>query len=406
MAFVLCVGGFSIQAQDLLNDEVSLAPGYTDMVFYSFSEGQTGTAEQASWDLAFDMTPMGTGIRINGGVGAELYQYGIDAQWDMVDTTGGWAPTETLRNETSSWDMGAFNQGGDGMFDLGWGVYDVVTHVVTGDKIYLYYAPDGSVKKVHIQNLDSGVYSFRFADLNGEMNFEVTIDKADYPGRNMVYFNFNTAQVLDLEPMNWDVMFFRYMENIGNEVFYSVVGGLVNRGIIVQEVTGLLDPMTEGTPDPEMSTFSSDINEIGSDWKNYTPGVGYELASDRAYFIMEANNDIWRLVFTEFSGASMGTIGFNYGLENGLDGVNGPVSQVDFVVYPNPALRNQFITLTANTPVQAVRLMDAAGRWIELKGSEMGSNTVVISTASMACGFHIVEVQTESGLERSTLIIE
>jgi hypothetical protein len=203
--------------------------------------------------------------------------------------------------------------------------------------------------------------------------------------------------------MNWDVMFFRYMENIGNDVFYSVVGGLVNRGIEVQEITGLLDPMTEGTP--VNSAFSSVINEIGSDWKSYTQGVGYELASDRAYFIM-ADNDIWRLVFTEFSGASMGTIGFNYGLENGLDGVNDPVNQVDFVLYPNPALRNQDFTLTANAPVQAVRLMDATGRWIEVKRSEMGSNTVVISTASMACGFHIVEVQTESGLERSTLIIE
>ena len=48
IAFVLCVGGFSIQAQDLLSDEVSLAPGYTDMVFYSFLEGQTGTAEQSA----------------------------------------------------------------------------------------------------------------------------------------------------------------------------------------------------------------------------------------------------------------------------------------------------------------------------------------------------------------------
>lgn len=403
IAIALCAGSFSMQAQELLSDQISLEPGYTDMVFYSFSEGQTGTAEQAAWDLAFDITEMGTGIRINGGVGAELFLYGTSEQWDVVDTTG-WAQTETLRNESSSWDMGAFNQGGDGMFDLGWGVYDVVTHVVAGDKIYLYYAPDGSVKKVQIQNLDLGIYSFRFADLEGTNLVEMTLDKADYPGRNMVYLNLATAELLDLEPMDWDVMFFRYMENIGNEVFYSVVGGLVNRGVEVQELSGLLYPMTDETFGTDL--FSSLTNEIGSDWKSYTPGVGYVLASDRAYFMMDTDGFIWRLVFTEYGGTATGTIGFNYVLENGVDGVNDPVNQVDFVLYPNPALRNQDFTLTANAPVQAVRVLDAAGRWVEVERSELGSNSVVVSTAGMACGFHIVEVQTENGLERSTLIVE
>jgi hypothetical protein len=395
---------FTAQAQDLLNDQVSLEPGYSNMVFYSFSEGLTGTAEQAAWDLAFDVAPMGTGIRINGGLGAELFFYGTGEDWDTADTTD-WVQSETLRNESSSWDMGAFNQGGDGMFDLGWGVYDLVTHVVSGDKVYLYYAPDGGVKKVQIQSLDLEIYSFKFADLDGENLVEMTIDKADYVGRNMVYLNLVTTEVLDLEPLNWDVMFFRYMENVGGGMFYSVVGGLVNRGVEVQELSELLDPTVDGTYDLE--AFSDLTNEIGSDWKSYTPGVGYSLVADRAYFVKNAGGSVWRLVFSAFEGSTTGVIGFDYALAYDASvAVETSTLLHEFSIYPNPVRSNQNFTVTSTAPVQSVRFMDSAGRLIWSAGFDFSVQSLIVPGTGLRGGVHIVEIQTDLGVQRVPLIVD
>lgn len=405
----LCASAFvtnMAQAQELVNDEITMNPGYTDMVYYSFSEaGVTGTAVQAEWDLAFAAAEMGTAIRINGGAGAELFLYGAGDDWDTADTTD-WVAGETLRNESSSWDMGAFNQGGDNMFDLGWGVYDVVTHVVSGDKVFLYYAPDGSVKKVQIQNLDLGIYTFKFADLDGQNLVEMSIDKADYAGRNMIYLNLATAETLDLEPDNWDVMFFRYMENVGGGMFYSVVGGLVNRGVEVEEVSDLLDPITEGTYDLE--ALAAETNTIGSDWKTYVPGVGYELAGDRAFFIQDLDGSIWRLVFTEFDGSATGVIGFTYVMEfDGTSGVKGLQGQTQrLAMWPNPARSNQYFTLEAAAPVIGLNLVDASGREVAVDCSGLGSSIVAVQTSGLRSGLYVVKAQTSLGSSRSTLIIE
>jgi len=136
----------SISAQTVIYDEVSMNPGNTDMVFYSIEEGSVSSITQSVWDLAFDVSPMGATIRINGGNGCELFLYGGIETWDDVELE----VVETLPNlynDPTNWGVGAYSQGGDGMFDIGWGLYDVVTHIVTGNKVFVIKLGDGTLKK-------------------------------------------------------------------------------------------------------------------------------------------------------------------------------------------------------------------------------------------------------------------
>ena len=74
-------------SQDVINDTFSMEPGYANMVFYNRSEGVVGTAPLANWHIAFDVAPMGSSIRINGGMGVSLYEYGDADSWDNVDVS-------------------------------------------------------------------------------------------------------------------------------------------------------------------------------------------------------------------------------------------------------------------------------------------------------------------------------
>jgi len=139
-------------AQDITYDEFSMNPGYENMVFYSMDSGVVGEEIMASWDLAFDVRSMGSSVRINGGQGTVLYNAGDLDEWENIDDTfiDMTAKLSQLRNDNSSWSSGAFSQGGDGMFDLGWGVYDIVTHIITSDKTFVIALPDGTWKKIAI----------------------------------------------------------------------------------------------------------------------------------------------------------------------------------------------------------------------------------------------------------------
>ena len=226
----------SAQAQEVIYDSVVLGEGNANMSFYSLANGELAQVPLADWHIALDVRAMGSTARINGGLGLKLYPYGSLAEWDNVDLTT-WVPGEPYRNNQTDWSNAAFSQGGDGMFDLGWGVYDVVTHIVTSDVMYLVQLPDQSWKKLALLSLSSGVYDVQFANLDGTDFFNVSVNKADYDGQLFAYCNLLTGSVEDLEPTEpWDIAFFTYEDEIAPGTYYPVTGGLIHPNVAVQQV--------------------------------------------------------------------------------------------------------------------------------------------------------------------------
>ena len=122
-------------------DTVSLGPSYVNGVYYSLENNDVHTVEAGNWDIAFTVSPMGSTIRTNGGHGIELYNYpnGDTSHWSSIDTAGisGW---KKYYNSDSLWFKGAFSQTADGMFDLGWGNYSMITHYVIADSLFEPYS--------------------------------------------------------------------------------------------------------------------------------------------------------------------------------------------------------------------------------------------------------------------------
>jgi|GEM_PF-749469 len=295
-------------AQEIVYDDFTMNPGYENMVYYSVDNGVAGTANMASWDLAFDVRPVGATALINSGQGMSLFPAGPLSDWDVIDETfpdnsGAIVP---FQNGTAYWSQGAFSEGGDGSFDLGWGVYDIVTHTIASDKMYVISLPDGTWKKFALLSLVSDVYSFQCANLDGTDFFEDQVAKSNYLGKIHAFYNLTNQEELDLEPASgWDMLFIRYVEEIQPGVNYGVTGALTHPSVRVQEENGLADPFVDGAID--VSAMTDSINAIGYDWKSFGGGSFYVL-DDRCYFVESVTGSQWRLVFTGFDGSSTGNV--------------------------------------------------------------------------------------------------
>ena len=171
-------------------ETVSMGSGYSNENYYSLSSGDEISVVRDNWDIAFASDGLGSSsstIRINGSIGTELYLFSNDtADWGSLDTTGfQWSQ---LINSETDWSTGAFqNQTPASGFDLGWGTYNSITHIVSGDRIFLLKLANGAYKKLIIDQLTGGEFTFHYADLDGSNLVETSVSKSNYAGKNFGY---------------------------------------------------------------------------------------------------------------------------------------------------------------------------------------------------------------------------
>ena len=316
--------------------QLSLNPGYSTQSFYSMQNGETQNVSSENWDIAFSVGSMSSAIRINDGKNVRLYSYtlGDTTDWNNINAGSTANIGPALYNSETSWSVGAFDLHQTSQFDLGWGIYSMITHHVTGDSLYLIETINGNWKKLWMKKLASGTYTFRHANLDGSNDVLVTIDKNNYTNKNFVYYSLDNNSIEDSEPVstNWDMVFMKYISDLGMP--YPVTGALINNNVEVAEANAA-DPSSY--TDYSAHNFTSSINTIGYDWKSFQ-GT-YTIDPNRCYFLRDMNQKIWRIVFTSFDGMSTGNLEFN---ATQINSTNIEESHKDksFAMYPNPATEN------------------------------------------------------------------
>ena len=117
---------------------VTMGPGYANEIYYQFSTGNTASATRDTWDISFRTKIMSSSILINDGSGAILwtYPYADTSGWATVDTFGlsSWPP---MYNDPTDWENGAFSRHTTEHPDYGWGIYNMATHVIVGDSLFI-----------------------------------------------------------------------------------------------------------------------------------------------------------------------------------------------------------------------------------------------------------------------------
>ncbi|GAB5417657.1 MAG: hypothetical protein Crog4KO_26430 [Crocinitomicaceae bacterium] len=394
----------SLSAQ-VVDDSITMQMNRTNESFYSMSNGEVANVNNTDWDIAFDLSGFGSSVRSNGHTGTNVWVYPNGTIWTSVDTTGMmW--DDAYHNSESTWAVGAFDQDADPQnpFDIGWGEYNMVTHVIAGDRIFIVELGTGDFKKLIIEQLASGIYNFRHADLDGSNEVASSITKSDYTAKNFVYYSLTNDQIIDREPTNdsWDIVFTKYMGYLNPPgTFYNVTGVLSNNGVHVRQADGV-DPTTA-----DYTNFAVDsvIDVIGHDWKTFNGGtLSYDIAPDLSYFVEDLSGDLWHIVFTRFDLSSSGKVVFS---KEKIASAN--VDEIKdlnaFGIYPNPG--KDVATVIFDSDSKALlTISNMHGSIVHQESLSSGFVTHKLTLTKFQSGVYFVNLSTQNGSSSQKLIVQ
>ncbi|MDZ4744606.1 MAG: T9SS type A sorting domain-containing protein [bacterium] len=403
-------------------DSVSMGPGYANQVWYQPGIAST-SSPQSSWHLGFQSGVSATIIANDAlvqGAGPQAKPFKVyvvpnstPATYTSVDTTGMSAWTQ-LYNKPATW-TGALNTPADAsnIFDYGWGKYNVQSHQLAGERVFVVSMPDGSFWKLFVQTWSGFNYSFKYARLDGSDEHTGDVNMNGIVPKEFIYWSFDTHSSIDREPPSdlWDLTFLKYTEFIsagpGPLVPYPVVGVLAKPGIKLAKVTGdtpsLLQP-------PNRSEFDTTANVIGYDWKSFNQTTStWKISDSTAYFILRQDGSMWKLVMTGFTGGSTGTTHFDADVVvTSVADASTPNANV-LGVYPNVIGTGDIVNVVydVTSVVRSVRIVDVAGRTVRniALGNDAGMYVNSVSTVGMAAGLYRVVVETPSNTISSALVI-
>jgi len=412
LSLTLSVAAFAQQF-----DQVSVGAGYANQTYYSLSSGNTSSSPIQDWEIGFKTGGFDAAVFINEGVISGSSSQGALALYETSSTdfsTVSISDTvNALRNPDISWSVGAFNTPAvaTNPLDFGWGSYDINTNEVNGTRVFIIQLRNGAFKKIMVESLVQGLFTFKWADLDGGNEMTRTLDQNQY-AKDIVYYSLSNDVVVDVEPTNWDMIFTRYSEELdaggGTTLEYNVGGALIAPGVRAAQASGI-DPNTVSFSNYEQD-LTDTVNLIGQDWRFFdlTAG-GWVTLGDRAYFVQTASDSLFKVVFIDFEGSSTGIISLEktylgqYVSTPEFEELNG------FALYPNPAAGRVNFSIDwqeANASAEYV-ILDLQGRIVfsEEVLIQPGVN-VITRDVNLASGTYIAQVLVGNARATERLIIQ
>ena len=391
------------------NQSISLLPSYTNQSFYSLENGEVANLNNTDWDLAFSTATMSSSIRINAGMGTELCSYplGDTTDWNTFNSSNlsNWLP---IYNSDTNWFVGAFDKNSTSMFDMGWGMYSMITHHVTGDSLYAIKTIGGDWKKLWIQKLANDEYSFKYANLDGTNEINTSVSKLNYSDKNFIYYSLDQNSVLDREPnsIDWDITFTKYITLVQG-MPYGVTGVMSNEGVQVAQVDNLPDPNSYS--DYSQHLMNTEINTIGYDWKSFDMSTfSYSVEPYRCYFVKDLQDKVWRIIFTSFEGSSTGNIEFNTQEMTSPSSISELQSDIStFEIYPNPITDNNLTIVFDNSFNETqLEILTVAGKQVFDKNiNGAGFQAKSFNLPNLDKGLYIVSISSRGNSIQKKLLI-
>ncbi|MBK7959639.1 MAG: T9SS type A sorting domain-containing protein [Bacteroidetes bacterium] len=392
-------------SQTVIDDSVSVGPGYINQVYYSFKNGVVKTIN-TNWDIAFQVSGIESSMMINS-KNTNLYLVTNDtSKWSTFDTTGKISSTTILRNSDTSWKFGAFSRNStisSGGFNVGWGTYDPISHIITGNNIYAIKLSDGTYRKLMIEKFNKGKYFFKYANLNGTNEIMDSLSASAFAGKNFAYYSLQTNMNLDLEPATgtWDLFFNQYQTVLPFVGAYSVVGAFTN---LKRKAIKLYTLKT--TSAYNLADFKSTRDVVGYDWKSFDNVTNkWSLADSTIYFVQDSAGDVYKMIFTGFGGGANGNINFSKQKVNNLpSALFESIEQEKAFVFPS--LANSAIQVS--TPISknySIQIYDMSGKTVFRSIEERAIESAkTISVEQFQQGTYIVQLAIEGEKVMSNLI--
>ncbi len=387
--------------------QVAMGQGYRQQAYYRLSDDAVTQLANESWDLAFTTIGMrDVGISVNesttsvtGAPAPELKVYLTSAATfaELMDTS---KLTTRLFNDESSWEKGALNNMANpaNPFDFGWGVYNPSNNTVVGNRIFAVQLRNGAYKKFTIESLASGVYNLKYANFDGSDEKAAAIRRSDFTGSTTALFSFTSGTTLPALGA-WDLVFCRYVtpldDGLGNLLDYPVTGVLTNHGVQTASVKGV-NPATVDF-NHYKDSLKTRLDVIGYDWKTFGFATGWSIPNDLVYFVKTTDNQVYKIVFIDFEGASTGVSTFEKTKLGILSAVNNPHSTfAEASIYPNPVINEATVAFTLKQRQDNLQLLvrDLAGRtlWQARTAGSEGLNAITLPALNLPKGAYLLQI--------------
>ena len=417
----LTAAACTVKAQTAKLDTVYTGASYANQVWYSLANDEQGSSPKNNWDLGFriqgginlDILVNHTGKTSGGAIWA--YPKGDITAWGTIDTNG-LSTWPALYNSEIRW-TGALGRyaapGGTTTADYGWGFYNKDgDHKIKGDSLYIIKTQAGNFKKLKIDLFTGGTYNFTYANLDGSDETSSTLAKATYPGKKYAYFNLETKAAVDREPTldKWDLVFGQYStEDYMPIPGYTVTGVLANDTVEIAKA--IVNPSVRPTyVSYGAHTFSRNINGIGYNWKAFD-GTAYKINDSAIYFVKSNVGDIWKVIFTGFTGSAAGGMIFSKEKLPTSSIGDKTKSSTTLAIAPNPSVNGQQVNVVYNfehaVNNAVVNVYDMTGRVVVTQELEKtaGLHAQALNT-NMASGVYIVSVVADNELTQQRLIVQ
>lgn len=395
------------------NVEVITGADYANENYYSFTSESINTSPRDNWDIAFVTDNFDVNVHANNGAGVMVYTYpnGDISSWDDVDTAGMymWPP---MYNSVEDMGMGAFLRNsipGDD-FDYGWGTYNMTTHQITGDSLFIVKTIAGDYKKFWIISRNpipgNNSWDIKYADIDGSNEEMVTVSAENQTDKNMIHYSIDNNAIVEKEPASadWELLFTRYFDY---NIPYYVTGVLANTTrVSLQQVDGVNQVDYENYTE---SMFNTNYSEIGSDWKSFNMSTfSYDMEDQRVYFAKVLNADAsdstyWKLYFTAFSGSSEGKYSFVQKNVTDYSSVIEIKGLELFEIYPNPSTNYIQLVTDANKNLN-YRITDISGKTVFTGELEKGYNQQSIDVSGLLSGVYHISLISKDGISSQTFI--
>lgn len=404
------VASTSMLAQQPVEDQITMTPGYANRVFYNLESKEKTSFAMAEWDIAFYRdAARDIGAKINDAKNLELYEIGPISAYGTVALSNESSWTKLYNSETK-YAKGAFD---NGSADYGWGNYDMVTHKVVGAKAFVIKKPGTTAEYVKIKiNEALGGYNFTYAKWNGTTwgaDVTKTISNTSNPTKILNYYSFTTEAEVQAEPdkTNWDLLFTKYTDLYTNEgdVTKQVVNGVItNPNVKVAQ-------STESIANSE--DLSDEMNIIGYDWKHVDYATfQYIVDSNINFFIKRNTSDvIYKVNFTAFEGTATGVVKFNVDPTASLS-IQEVVQGVGFEVYPNPSTDKQihivYDITTAQSEQNTVNIYALTGAKVFTykATNQQGFYDQKLDLSALSSGVYILEFQSGNRTQTKKIVLK
>jgi len=288
---------------------VALGSDYENQVFFSLRNGVILTNDHAAWDLAFESSPNGYHVWINGGKGV------LAGTNNSPDFTG----TTTTEGIAWHWDEASWNPDstaiGNWKQDISRTPEALSSTMRTDEaaqsnRVYLIdrgsnYATEDRYWKVVFQSVDGSAYRIKYGRLDNSLPDSITLNKD--PQQAYTYFTFdNGGHNIVMEPnVNaWDFVFTRY-----RHIFYYTTPPtpyFVNGALLNPDgMTAALDSITPydqiDLGFAEQMALHDARNAIGYNWKYYDfSAQTYVVKPHFSYVVRDREGYYWKLRFLDF----------------------------------------------------------------------------------------------------------